>query len=169
MFIQGDVKGSIATMRIMDEMYSDLKYEIIRKQADDLFIQEEIKRIGEGRPSEFHLGDFDSLYFQKRICVPDDPEVKSIILKEAHETPYSIHPGSTKMYMDLKEMFWWNNMKREIAQYVSECHTCQRVKAEHQSPAGLLKPLEIPEWKWDEIGMDFVTGLPMTSKKKDMI
>ncbi|KAK1643105.1 hypothetical protein QYE76_060910 [Lolium multiflorum] len=169
LFIQGDVKGSIATMRIMDEMYSDLKYEIIRKQADDLFIQEEIKRIGEGRPSEFHLGDFDSLYFQKRIGVPDDPEVKSIILKEAHETPYSIHPGSTKMYMDLKEMFWWNNMKRGIAQYVSECHTCQRVKAEHQSPAGLLKPLEIPEWKWDEIGMDFVTGLPMTSKKKDMI
>ncbi|KAK1695559.1 hypothetical protein QYE76_012256 [Lolium multiflorum] len=169
LFIQGDVKGSVATMRIMDEMYSDLKYEIIRKQADDLFIQEEIKRIGEGRPSEFNLGEFDSLYFQKRICVPDDPEVKSIILKEAHETPYSIHPGSTKMYMDLKEMFWWNNMKREIAQYVSECHTCQRVKAEHQSPAGLLKPLEIPEWKWDEIGMDFVTGLPMTSKKKDMI
>jgi hypothetical protein len=169
LFIQGDVKGSLATMRIMDEMYSDLKYEIIRKQADDLFIQEEIKRIGEGRPSEFHLGDFDSLYFQKRICVPDDQEVKSIILKEAHETPYSIHPGSTKMYMDLKEMFWWNNMKREIAQYVSECHTCQRVKAEHQSPAGLLKPLEIPEWKWDEIGMDFVTGLPMTNKKKDMI
>ncbi|KAK1620599.1 hypothetical protein QYE76_026116, partial [Lolium multiflorum] len=169
LFIQGDVKGSIATMRIMDEMYSDLKYEIIRKQADDLFIQEEIKRIGEGRPSEFHLGDFDSLYFQKRICVPDDPEVKLIILKEAHETPYSIHPGSTKMYMDLKEMFWWNNMKREIAQYVSECHTCQRVKAEHQSPAGLLKPLEIPEWKWDEIGMDFVTGLPMTNKRKDMI
>ncbi|KAK1663150.1 hypothetical protein QYE76_051309 [Lolium multiflorum] len=169
LFIQGDTVGSIATMRIMDEMYSDLKYEIIRKQADDLFIQEEIKRIGEGKPSEFNLGEFGSLYFQKRICVPDDPEVKSIILKEAHETPYSIHPGSTKMYMDLKEMFWWNNMKREIAQYVSECHTCQRVKAEHQSPAGLLKPLEIPEWKWDEIGMDFVTGLPMTSKKKDMI
>jgi hypothetical protein len=72
-----------------------------------LFIQEEIKRIGEGRPSEFHLGDFDSLYFQKRICVPDDPEVKSIILKEAHETPYSIHPGSTKMYMDLKETSGW--------------------------------------------------------------
>jgi hypothetical protein len=103
------------------------------------------------------------------MCVPDDPEVKSIILKEAHETPYSIHPGSTKMYMDLKEMFWWNNMKREIAKYVSECHTCQRVKAEHQSPAGQLQPLPIPEWKWEEIGMDFITGLPMTNKKKDMI
>ncbi len=73
------------------------------------------------------------------------------------------------MYMDLKELFWWNNMKREIAKYVSECHTCQRVKAEHQSPAGKLQPLPIPEWKWEEIGMDFITGLPMTNKKKDMI
>jgi IS30 family transposase len=101
--------------------------------------------------------------------VPDIPEIKQLILKEAHETPYSIHPGSTKMYMDLKELFWWNNMKREIAKFVSECHTCQRVKAKHQSPAGLMQPLDIPEWKWEEIGMDFITGLPLTPKKKDMI
>ncbi|KAK1653337.1 hypothetical protein QYE76_071142 [Lolium multiflorum] len=75
LFIQGDTVGSIATMRIMDEMYSDLKYEIIRKQADDLFIQEEIKRIGEGKPPEFNLREFGSLYFQKRKCLkaPDDP------------------------------------------------------------------------------------------------
>src|SRR3954471_9563609 len=71
--------------------------------------------------------------------------------------------------MDLKELFWWNNMKRYIAKYVSKCHTCQRVKAEHQNPVGPLQPLEIPEWKWEEIGMDFITGLPMTPKKKDMI
>jgi hypothetical protein len=94
---------------------------------------------------------------------------KKLILKEAHETPYSIHPGSTKMYMDLKELFWWNNMKREIAKFMSECHTCQRVKAEHQSPAGLMQPLDIPEWKWEEIRMDFIIGLPLTPKKKDMI
>jgi hypothetical protein len=92
--------------------------------------------------------------------VPDIQEIKELILKEAHETPYSIHPGSTKMYMDLKELFWWNNMKREIAKFVSECHTCQRVK---------MQPLNIPEWKWEEIGMDFITGLPLTPKKKDMI
>jgi hypothetical protein len=101
--------------------------------------------------------------------VPDIPEIKQLILKEAHKTPYSIHPGSIKMYMDLKELFWWNNMKREIAKFVSECHTCQRVKAEHQSPAGLMQPLDIPEWKWEEIGMDFITGLPLKPKKKDMI
>jgi hypothetical protein len=101
--------------------------------------------------------------------VPDIPEIKGLILKEAHETPYSIHPESTKMYMDLKELFWWNNMKRDIAKYVAECHTCQSVKAEHQSPAGLLQPLDIPEWKWEEIGMDFITSLPLTKKHKDMI
>jgi hypothetical protein len=105
LLIQGEAVGSITTMRIMDEMYSNLKYVIIGKQVDDPFIQEEIKRISEGKPSEFQVGDFDSLYFQKMMCVPDDLEIKAIILKESHETPYSIHPGSTKMYMDLKVMF----------------------------------------------------------------
>jgi hypothetical protein len=94
--------GSIHTMRVMEERQSDLKYTISRRQDEDPFIAEEIRRIEEGRPSEFHLGDFDSLWFQNRICVPDIPEIKGLILKEAHETPYSIHPGSTKMYKDLK-------------------------------------------------------------------
>jgi hypothetical protein len=71
--------------------------------------------------------------------------------------------------MDLKEIFWWNNMKREIAKYVLECHTCQKLKAECQSPAGKLQPLPIPMWKWEEIGMDFIIGLPMTKNQKDMI
>src|SRR5688500_9905954 len=79
-----------------------------------------------------------------------------------HNSAYSIHPGSTKMYMDLKQKYWWNGMKADIAQFVTHCDTCQRIKAEHQKPAGLLQPLPIPVWKWDEIGMDFVVGLPKT-------
>jgi hypothetical protein len=157
--------GSLSTMKVMEERQSDLKYTIFRRQSEDPFIEEEIQRIEEGRPSEFHLGDFNSLWFHNRLCVPDIPEIKQLILKEAHETPNSIHPGSTKMYMDLKELFWWNNMKKEIAKFVSECHTCQRVKAEHQSPARLMQPLDIPEWKWEEIGIDFITGLSLTPKK----
>ncbi|WVZ68334.1 hypothetical protein U9M48_017290 [Paspalum notatum var. saurae] len=70
---------------------------------------------------------------------------------EAHETAYSIHPGSEKMYQDLKQKFWWYGMKREVAEYVALCDVCQRVKAEHQKPAGLLQPLKIPEWKWEKI------------------
>ncbi|KAK1643793.1 hypothetical protein QYE76_061598 [Lolium multiflorum] len=159
----------LSALQVADELNVNLRNEIIMSQLDDPFIVEEMRRIDEGRPSEFHRGESGSLWFQKRICVPDNDEIKEVILREAHQTPYSIHPGSTKMYMDLKELFWWNNMKREIAQYVAECHTCQRVKAEHQSPAGQLQHLPIPEWKWEEIGMDFITGLPMTNKKKDMI
>ena len=60
-------------------------------------------------------------------------------------------------------------MKSDIAQFVAHCDTCQRIKAEHQKPAGLLQPLHIPVWKWDEIGMDFVVGLPKTQKGYDSI
>lgn len=73
------------------------------------------------------------------------------------------------MYRDLRESFWWNGMKREIAKFVEQCLTCQQVKAEHQRPAGLLQPLQIPEWKWEHISMDFVTGLPRTVSGQDAI
>ena len=90
----------------------DLKGKIIRRQREDPFLVEEIRRIDEGRQSMFELREENSLWFLGRICVRDIPDIKEVIFKEAHQTPYSIHPGSTKMYMDLKEMFWWNNMKR---------------------------------------------------------
>jgi hypothetical protein len=76
------------------------------------------------------------LWYKGRICVPPDFELKEVIMKEAHETPYSIHSGGTQMYQDLKEQFWWHVMKRETASYISKCDICQRVKAEHQHPAG---------------------------------
>ena len=74
--------------------------------------------------------------------MPDVKDLRKLILSEAHDTAYSIHPGSTKMYYDLKERFWWYGMKRSLAEYVAICDTCQRVKAEHQRPAGLLQPLK---------------------------
>jgi hypothetical protein len=73
------------------------------------------------------------------------------------------------MYNDLKVRFWWEKMREDIAEYVARCDTCQRVKAEHQRPAGLLEPLEIPTWKWDDISMDFIVGLPRTQKGNDSI
>ena len=101
--------------------------------------------------------------------MPNDPEIRKLILQEAHDSPYSIHPGNTKMYLDLKETFWWTGMKKDITEYVAVCDVCQRVKAEHQKPAGLLQPLHIPEWKWDKLGMDFITGLPRTQSGYDSI
>ena len=73
------------------------------------------------------------------------------------------------MYQDLRQSFWWTRMKREIAKFVSECDVCRRVKAEHQRPAGTLCPIDVPEWKWDEVGMDFITGFPKSKKGNDAI
>ncbi|WVZ63655.1 hypothetical protein U9M48_013269 [Paspalum notatum var. saurae] len=103
------------------------------------------------------------------ICVPNVNSIRKLILGEAHDTVYSIHPGSTRMYYDLKERFWGYGMKRVVAEYVAICDTCQRVKAEHQRPIGLLQPLKVPEWKWEEITMDFIVGLPCTQKGHNSI
>jgi hypothetical protein len=82
---------------------------------------------------------------------------------------YSIHPGSTKMYHGLRQQFWWTRMKHEIARYVSECDTCWKVKTDYMKPRGLLQPLKILDWKWDDISMNFIVGLSMIAHKFDSI
>ncbi|GJW80467.1 putative reverse transcriptase domain-containing protein [Tanacetum coccineum] len=90
-------------------------------------------------------------------------------LEPLAKSKYSIHPGSDKMYQDLKKLYWWPNMKAEIATYVSKCLTCAKVKSEYQKPSGLLVQRVIPVWKWENITMDFVTKLPQTSTGQDAI
>jgi hypothetical protein len=125
---------------------------------------QEVKRLMEsGKAADYRLDELGTLWLKDRICVPQDKEIRDSILKEAHDSRYSIHPGCTNMYKDLKVRFWWEKMREDIAEYVARRDTCQRVKAEHQRPAGLLQPLEIPTWKWDDISMDFIVGLPHTS------
>jgi hypothetical protein len=109
------------------------------------------------------------LWFGDRLVVPKNPELRKKILDEAHLSKFSMHPGSNKMYHDLKSLYWWTRMKREIAKYVSECDTCQRVKVSHLKSAGTLQPLPIPSWKWEDICMDFIMGLPNTSRHHDSI
>ncbi len=104
--------------------------------------------------------------FKDRICVPKNDELIRKILQEAHSSSLSIHPGSTKMYNDLKKTYWCAGMKRDILEFVSRCLLCQQVKAEHQVPSGLLQPVLVPEWKWDRVTMDFVAGLLLTPKRK---
>jgi hypothetical protein len=101
--------------------------------------------------------------------VPSIKELKDKILHEVHESAYSIHPGGNKMYHDLKATYWWYGMKRDVTEYVALCDTCQRVKAEHQRPTGFLQLLQVPEWKWEEIAMDFIVGLPRTHSGYDSI
>ncbi|KAK5785564.1 hypothetical protein PVK06_040160 [Gossypium arboreum] len=119
--------------------------------------------------SEFQIDDDDCLRYRNRLCVPRNSELISMILNEAHCSRMSIHPGSTKMYHDLRRQFWWHGMKRDISDFVSKCLICQQVKAEHQVPMGLLQPIMIPEWKWNRVTMDFESGLPVSASKKDAI
>ena len=88
---------------------------------------------------------------------------------EAYANQYLVHPGATKMYKDPKESFLWPGMKKDVAKFVGKCLVCQKIKAEHQRPAGELQPIEIPEWKWEQISMDFVVGLPKTTNGNDAI
>jgi hypothetical protein len=151
------------------EVKPSLEDQINKTQKQDSGITEIKKNIASGVAKCFSIDDQGTVYFGKRLVVPDKQDLKELILKEAHESPLSIHPGSTKMYRDLRQRFWWSGMKQEIAKFVAECDVCRRVKAEHQRPAGTLQPLSIPEWKWDEIGMDFITGLPKTKNGRDAI
>ncbi|GJU58627.1 putative reverse transcriptase domain-containing protein [Tanacetum coccineum] len=96
-------------------------------------------------------------------------DLRALIMHESHKSKYSIHPGSDKMYQDLKKLYWWPNMKAEITTYVSKYLTCAKVKIEYQKPSGLLVQPEIPQWKWENITMDFVTKLPKTATGQDTI
>ena len=109
------------------------------------------------------------MYYRDRVCVPNDDDLKKSILEEAHSGSFAMHPDSIKMYQNLKTSYWWFGIKIDVSEFVTRCMVCQKVKAEHQVPLGLLQPIKIPEWKWDRITMDFVVGLPVIGRKHDSV
>ena len=144
---------------------------IIAAQSSDEGIETIKQKISENDPKYacFRQDANGTIWFDQHLVVPENDTLRREVLNEAHLSKFSIHPGSSKMYQDLKENFWWSNMKVEIAKYVSECDTCSRIKASHLKTAGTLQPLPIPSWKWDDISMDFIVGLPLTSRNHDSI
>ncbi|KAI3825389.1 hypothetical protein L1987_06872 [Smallanthus sonchifolius] len=148
---------------------SDVMREIERAQ-DEALKEENIKK-------ERMVGQQDKLEYNTlgirtrfgRVWIPMGGELRTKILDEAHKSRYSIHPGTNKMYQDLRKEYRWPGMKHEVTKYVSKCLTCLQVKAEHQKPYGKIQPLYIPEWKWEHITMDFITKLPRTAKSHDTI
>ena len=120
---------------------------MLEAQKKDEKISAIIDQIGDGTETEFTMNENGVLYYKDRVCVPDDDELRKAILEEAHSGSFAIHPGSTKMYQDLKMSFWLSEMKRDVSEFVTKCLVCQRVKAKHQVPFGLLQPIRIPEWK----------------------
>jgi hypothetical protein len=148
-----------------------LHEQIIMAQMSDKGVQV-IKKMLDQKGDKYKCFRQDSkgvLWFEDRLVVPKNLELRKKILDEAHLSRFSMHPGSNKMYHDLRSLYWWTRMKREIAKYISECDTCQRVKASHLKVAGTLQPLPIPSWKWEDLSMDFIVGLPNTSQHHDSI
>jgi hypothetical protein len=126
------------TQGVTVELEPTLEQDIRKGQKDNEKINEIRQLIIDGKGQDFREDTEGVVWFKDRLYVPDIKSIQELILKEGHEIAYSIHPGSEKMYQDLKKRFWWYGMKREIAEYVARCDSCQRIKAEHQRPAGLL-------------------------------
>lgn len=159
-----DVRAYLAHIAVVPEIVK----KVIEAQAVDIGLQDVKGKLGtDDAPENWTQGPNGAIYFKGRICVPDDEALRKEILTIAHESVLTLHPGSTKMYHDLRRKFWWRGMRRDVALFVSRCLTCQQVKAEHQRPAGPLQPLPLAEWKWDFVAMDFVRGLPKAPQGKD--
>ncbi|WVZ93728.1 hypothetical protein U9M48_039685 [Paspalum notatum var. saurae] len=139
---------------------------VIAAQKQDKGMAHIREGISDKQKAYFTLDEQSVLWFKNRLVVPKDMELRKKILDEPL---FTMHPSSNKMYQDLKQKFWWTRMKREIAKNVSECDVCQRVKADHLKPAGMLQPLAVPAWKWEDIHMDFIVGLRRTQKGYDSI
>ncbi|GKE94010.1 putative reverse transcriptase domain-containing protein, partial [Tanacetum coccineum] len=149
---------------------TDLSERILKAQLEAVKQENVIaENLGRLLKPIFEIHSNGIRYFKNHVWLPLFGGLRDLIMHESHKSKYSIHPGFEKMYQDMKKPYWWPNMKADIATYVSKCLTCAKVKAEHQRPSGLLQQPKIPEWKWEQSTMDFVTGLPRTSSGYDSI
>jgi hypothetical protein len=117
----------------------------------------------------YELKEDGILVYRHRVYVPNDQELKILLLSEMHKVPYDGHPGYHKTIVMVKKQYYWPAMKNEVTNFIARCLEFQKVKAEHRHPTGLLQPFPILEWKWEVMTMDFITKLPTTTKQHDSI
>ncbi|XP_050897680.1 uncharacterized protein LOC127104538 [Lathyrus oleraceus] len=153
----------------MLKLINGILEEIIEGKKIDLGLVDRLMSINQGKYGEFKIDENGVIRFKDRVCVPHVPVLKKSVLEKGHTSGLGIHHGATKMYQDLKKLFWWPGMKKEIVQFVYAYLTCQNPKIEHHKSLGLMQPLSIPKWKLDNISMNFVSGLPKTVKNCDTI
>nr|GEX69053.1 retrotransposable element Tf2 [Tanacetum cinerariifolium] len=150
-------------------IHSSIKAKILEAQSEASKNTSTPTEMLKGLDKQLERKEDGRLYLAEQIWVPVYGNLRTLIMNEAHSTRYSIHPGADKMYYYLRGLYWWPEMKKNIAMYVSKCLTCSKVKAEHQKPLGLLQQPGIPEGKWENITMDFINKLPRTRSGHDSI
>jgi hypothetical protein len=104
-----------------------------------------------------------------RIVVPEDEELRSLLISEFHDSKYAGHFGMSRTRVAVGRMFWWKSLAGDVAKYVSTCVACQRNKARRHKPYGLLQPLHVPEKPWHTVTFNFIVKLPKTSRGNDSI
>ena len=114
----------------------------------------------QGNTSEYGVSKGKMLTFRGKIYVPNHVDLKEIIMNEYHRSNYAGHPGYQKMLTTIRKTYFWLGMCRNIVEYLNKCLECEKVKVEHRHLAGLSQPRPVPEWKWEVISLDFITGLP---------
>nr|GEW96790.1 hypothetical protein [Tanacetum cinerariifolium] len=140
-----DTKGYWASLKIEPNLILRIK----EAQKEDVELWDVLPKSEEDEQTKFWVDNDDVMWYGDRLCVPSDPTPREVVLSEAHSSPFSIHPVSTKMFGDFKQHFWWNGMKQDIATFIGKCLISRQVKIEHQRASGLLQPLDILVWKWD--------------------
>ncbi|KAJ4745738.1 polyprotein [Rhynchospora pubera] len=150
--VQPDLHDRIQAAQVMDDNCKRFKERAVAEKE-----------------TPFRVDESGVLWFRNRICVPNDARIKALILSEAHESGYALHPGGVKMYHDLRKYFWWPGMKKEVARFVEKCLICQQVKADRKKSAGLLQTLRRPKGKFESITMDFVSGFPKTKGRIEAV
>ncbi|KAG8493169.1 hypothetical protein CXB51_010552 [Gossypium anomalum] len=143
-----DDGGLLTELRIKPVMFERIK----SAQLEDDKLMKKKEMVQSDIVGNFSIDKHDCLRYRDQICIPINSEIKELILREAHDGPFALHPRGTKMYRDLRELYWWPGMKKDIVEYVSKC-----------------LPITIPEWKWDRVTMDFIMGLPVSVSKKNVI
>jgi len=155
-------RGELLAQLLVQLTYQEQILQAYFHDSEESKVMKKIEVVVE---TQFRVANDGSLMIRQQLYMPNDETVKWMVLREANESKFSIHIDNTKMYQDLKHLYWWPNMKKEITKYESKCRICHQVKVEHERPVGPLQPLQIPKWKWKIITMDFVSGFPKGRKK----
>ncbi|KAF3630204.1 hypothetical protein T459_31736 [Capsicum annuum] len=155
------VDSSESGVYVQSSLESSLVSEVKEKQDKDPSLVKLKESVQNQKIEVFSQGGDGILLCQGRLCVPSVDDIRQRILAEVHGARYSIHPGATKMYRNLRKIYWWSGMKRDVAEFVAKCSTCQKVKIDHHKPSCPMQKFSIPTWKWEVMNMDFVMDILM--------